>query len=183
MKLLGRVWYPVVHVRQRNTAVHRHQEQDNKKSVEKYNQHQWPMETTQIQGSNRFRTNGAIILQGPHHVAEKSITTSLCSDPALIRMDSTSSRDSGSRTAPPRSDRVGGRYRGTPKSAAADGDGTVGACRRGGSVATAPSMASQQIRIEKQNGRERVIDSNTVMAQRRRGACRWIGSRWHVIDQ
>mmetsp|Transcript_30252 Transcript_30252/g.66518 ORF Transcript_30252/g.66518 Transcript_30252/m.66518 type:complete len:219 (-) Transcript_30252:129-785(-) len=48
--------------------------------------------------------SGAIILHGPHHVAEKSIMTSLPSAEALRTMPSTSDRVAGSSTAPPRSD-------------------------------------------------------------------------------
>jgi hypothetical protein len=50
-----------------------------------------------------------------HHVAPKSMTTSFCSDPALRIISSTSWRDSGSNTCPPRMLRTAGSCRETPK--------------------------------------------------------------------
>jgi hypothetical protein len=48
------------------------------------------------------RTKGAIILHGPHHTAEKSITTNLFSLPARNSVASTSAKVVCSKTAPPR---------------------------------------------------------------------------------
>ena len=52
-----------------------------------------------------------------YQVAEKSITTSLPSDPARSKMASTSWSDSGSRTAPPRRVKTAGTRLDTPKAA------------------------------------------------------------------
>ena len=88
----------------------------------------------------RVRTRGAIILQGPHQVAEKSMTTNFCSLDAFKMAASTSWSVPGSATAPPRS-RTGKRLD-TPKTEGMKGlleavtqEVLVGACT--GTVAVA----------------------------------------------
>jgi hypothetical protein len=99
-----------------------------------------------------------------HHVAPKSMTTSFCSDPALRRIASTSSSDSGSNTCPPRMLRKGGSCRETPKIEGAVVsdcfDGQAPAMVAPALVAPTAGMTAKRTAIKLQNRRENIVIVN-----------------------